>query len=206
MIKETKKQVMVRYIQKHHEGQVRLSNQLPYWRHCVNTSEILESALKRKLEVTRHNQENMILAALGHDLYEDTEAKKEEVIELFGQQVHDYILLLTNQNNQNGQINDYVEQLLNAPEEVILIKLCDVIDNTIDTAYSIHELDYDWIRLTFIPHIQKIYSKLMKYIPNKYPKTYVSLTELMDFAFERLVNNFKKCSSPNEHKTKPLII
>lgn len=186
------KDKMLDYIKLHHKGQVRLSSQLPYWRHCANVSEILDFAIRKHNEFDNEVHKNLLLAALGHDLYEDTSATKEEVIDMFGQQVHSYILLLTNGEEGSGDVQSYINNLLHSSEEAVLVKLCDAIDNTVDTAYSLHELDSEWTSKKFIPHVKKMHRLMQDFVPKKYPKTHHYLSNLFDFSIDRLLNNYNK--------------
>jgi hypothetical protein len=72
----------------------------------------------------------MILAALGHDLYEDEKRKirpPDMLKRKYGSAVHQLIQLVTEDGDK--PLSAYVEQVATGPEEAILIKLCDGISN-----------------------------------------------------------------------------
>ena len=67
----------------------------------------------------------MVLAALGHDLYEDSPIPPADIVADYGPEVDRLIQWLT----EKGGVPAYVEQMASAPEEARPIKLCDGIDN-----------------------------------------------------------------------------
>jgi hypothetical protein len=93
--------------------------------HCVNVAECLESALDQD-SVSCAERRDMVLAALGHDLYEDSKIPHGVVIKDFGPGVHHLIQTLT--EGPEG-VPAYVDQVASGPEEARLIKICDGIDN-----------------------------------------------------------------------------
>jgi hypothetical protein len=93
--------------------------------HCVNVMEQLKDALVRE-SVSCAEQRPMLLAALGHDLYEDSKIPPGKIIEEYGPDVHQLIQTLT--EGPEG-VHAYVDQVASGPEESRLIKLCDGIDN-----------------------------------------------------------------------------
>jgi hypothetical protein len=67
----------------------------------------------------------MILAALGHDLYEDSGIDRAQVATDFGSDVD---LLIEAVTERHG-VAEFVERVVSGPEEARLIKLCDGVDN-----------------------------------------------------------------------------
>jgi hypothetical protein len=94
-------------------------------RHCENVMRWLEQALDLDA-VPRPARRDMVLAALGHDLFEDTAIPPADIVANFGAQVDRLIRTLT--EGPDG-VPAYVEQVASGPEEGRLIKLCDGIDN-----------------------------------------------------------------------------
>src|SRR5262245_6526659 len=87
--------------------------------HCENVANLLDQALSLDpLPVTARR--DMLLAALGHDLYEDSEVPQVEILR-FGKEVDQLIRMLTEEKDGVGP---YVERVASGPEEVRLIKLC----------------------------------------------------------------------------------
>lgn len=70
---------------------------------------------------------DMICAALLHDALEDTDAITVDVIEqFFGVTVARYVTCLT---KIKGEGDAYIKRLMNAPDNALIIKVCDRIDN-----------------------------------------------------------------------------
>lgn len=92
--------------------------------HCANVANQLERALDLEPAPVAARRD-MILAALGHDLYEDSHVPPASVME-FGEEVHGLIQHLT---EGTAGVAAYVERMASAPEEARLIKFCDGIDN-----------------------------------------------------------------------------
>jgi hypothetical protein len=107
-------------IEKWHAGHPR-PDQVP---HCVNVSRLLEEALDREPAPVALRRE-MILAALGHDLYEDTKIKRADVLADYGSDVDRLIEAVT----ERSSVAEFVERVASGPEEPRLIKLADGIDN-----------------------------------------------------------------------------
>jgi hypothetical protein len=92
--------------------------------HCVNVMHWLERALDLE-PAPLAARRDMVPAALGHDLYEDSAILPADIITGFGRRVDCLILGLT----EGESVASYVERVAVGPEEVRLIKLCDGIDN-----------------------------------------------------------------------------
>jgi len=74
-----------------------------------------------------------ILAALLHDVVEDTDTSIEEIYSQFGQEVGDMVKSLTKpERGTPNRSSIYKEQLLNGPVEARMIKLLDIQDNLAD--------------------------------------------------------------------------
>jgi hypothetical protein len=92
--------------------------------HCLHVADWLERALDLEPAPVMARRD-MVLAALGHDLYEDSNVSPADIISSFGRRVDCLILGLT----EEGSVAEYVERVAAGPEEARLIKLCDGIDN-----------------------------------------------------------------------------
>lgn len=119
----------------HHKGQVRKYTGEPYIEHPIAVYELCrEHGLS----------ETACVAAILHDVVEDTNASMEEVEELFGEEVAEYVWYLTKPpayvgNRQTRKALDRL-RLANAPEEVRKVKFFDVFHN----APSIREHEPDF--------------------------------------------------------------
>ena len=92
--------------------------------HCENVANLLDQALNLEPSGIAARRD-MILAALGHDLYEDSKIPQAEILK-FGKEVDQLIRALTEETDGVGP---YVERVASGPEEARLIKLCDGADN-----------------------------------------------------------------------------
>ncbi|MHA2425174.1 MAG: HD domain-containing protein [Candidatus Thorarchaeota archaeon] len=74
-----------------------------------------------------------ILAALLHDVVEDTDTGISQIYDQFGNEVGDMVKALTKpEKGTPNRSNIYKEQLLNGPVESKMIKLLDIQDNLAD--------------------------------------------------------------------------
>ncbi len=114
-----------------HHGQTRADNQTPYFSHVARVTLILS-------HVFGCDDEEILTAALLHDTIEDTSTDYDEVAELFGERVADYVVTLT----KNGMLpkqereEEYAERLAGAPEAVKIAKMADLYDNLSDRVHS----------------------------------------------------------------------
>lgn len=191
--KTRKIQSMISIVKKFHKHQSRNNGKTPYWHHCVSVAEILNAALSQSKELQNNPRlkTNILLAALGHDLYEDTKITRAYVVKNFGPEVDEMIFNLTNEKGDFDR-DAYHKKIKNGPEEALLIKLCDLNDNIIGCAYNMHTLGHKWIKQFLMP----IVSDMSKIVKNrkyeKYPSTAKILLQTLDFSNERLYNNYTK--------------
>jgi len=134
-LKKRKRKANIKLVQKayefaskNHEGQLRKSGE-PYIIHPLNVAYIL---------ATIDLDEETICAALLHDIVEDTKVTKQDVINLFGQEIANLVDGVTKltQFQQNitvkeQQVEDYRKMFLAMGKDirVILIKLADRLHN-----------------------------------------------------------------------------
>lgn len=115
-----------------HEGQVRNTNDEPYYFHCARVAAIASSFAD--------STEEMVIAAWLHDTLEDTRLTMSELSERFGQAVCGYVQDLTNKYtksvypelNRIQRKNLEFQRLGNCSNEVKFLKLCDRLDNVSD--------------------------------------------------------------------------
>ena len=109
-------------------------------------------------------------AALGHDLLEDSPIDRKELENVVGPRAFLYITELTNTwgDDHSGA---YVIQVVNAYEELGLIKYADLVDNLFHLSYQAHVLGENWLKKFFIPIVEPMYRALEDTEFVKYPKT-----------------------------------
>lgn len=107
-------------------GQVRKYTGEPYWTHPI-------SVAKYVMMVT--DDEETIVAALLHDVVEDTQVTIEQIEEQFGAKVAEYVYFLTDISKPSDGIRSVRkaidrEHIAKGSAEVHTVKLADLIDNT----------------------------------------------------------------------------
>jgi hypothetical protein len=92
--------------------------------HCINVMRWLERALEMEPWPVPARRD-LILAALGHDLYEDTAIQRADVVGAYGKEVDQLIEGVT----ERAGVTEFAERVATGSEGARLIKLCDGIDN-----------------------------------------------------------------------------
>jgi hypothetical protein len=144
--------------------------------HCVNVADLLVRALDLEPApvAARHD---MVLAALGHDLYEDSDIERADVARDFGNQVDKLIQALTEEKDGVGP---YVERVAAGPEEARLIKLCDGADNYggLVEKKLVYENPAKWVNKVR-KHMEPMFSRLGSIPFRKYPAAGAWLSGLL---------------------------
>ncbi len=114
-----------------HHGQTRADNQTPYFSHVARVTLILS-------HVFGCDDDEVLTAALLHDTIEDTATDYDEVAELFGTRVADYVVTLTKNVMlpKQKREEEYAGRLAAAPEPVMIAKMADLYDNLSDRMHS----------------------------------------------------------------------
>jgi (p)ppGpp synthase/HD superfamily hydrolase len=139
---------MLALVMKYHHGQSRnKQRETPYWLHCAGVAALVEKAFS---DSGVRIPESMYLAALGHDLYEDTTVEPALIKEQFGDDVHMLIQALTNERDDYNR-TQYMQKLGSSTEEVRLIKLADMLENITSVANNLDVLGVGWLDDFFAP-------------------------------------------------------
>ena len=112
-----------------HDAQTRKSANIPYAIHPVRVILIL-----RSVGFSEFEHENLMIAALCHDLIEDTDTTFEEISDQFGVQVALIVDELSRPDNTNK--NDWINTFETKSKEAKIIKMADRIDNLKDMPSS----------------------------------------------------------------------
>lgn len=173
-----------------HSAQSRNGGRVPYAAHVLSVAEILRDALEVTGELIADPDLalDMYLAALGHDLYEDTSVEPADIRRQFGPRVDEFIEGMTNRAGDNSRA-DYVTRMKTAKEAVRLIKVADLVDNVTSCAYGIHDLGHQWVRDTFLPIASEMSSTVSSVEYAGLPRTATILLEWLQFALLRLRAN-----------------
>jgi (p)ppGpp synthase/HD superfamily hydrolase len=129
--------------------------------------------------------DDMIVAALGHDLVEDTPVTTAALSRDFSGRSVEFIDALTNhQDDQHTAI--YMRQLAQSPEEVCLIKYCDLIDNINSVRYGVDQVGRDWVESFFLPIMKSTIKALGPIKIQRYKKTFKILRSITEIEAELL--------------------
>lgn len=115
---------------KAHTDQKIPGTQIPYLKHVAAVVMETLSALQHTTERT-WDMDFALQCALLHDVIEDTDINYEEVETSFGRKVAQGVLALTKNETlpREAQMHDSLQRILQQPDEVRIVKMCDRIDN-----------------------------------------------------------------------------
>lgn len=115
------------YAARKHSDQRRADGMTPYFAHVARVTLILR-------HLFRVSDQDVLTAALLHDVIEDTNTDHDEIAEIFGERVAKFVILLTKNKMLSKKLRerDYERRLKRAPEAVQIAKLADVFDNLSD--------------------------------------------------------------------------
>jgi hypothetical protein len=130
----------------------------------------LEVVLNETEEGNKADREDIIIAALGHDLLEDTDASEETVKKVFGERGFVLIEGMTNRFGDDKP-EPYATQVSEGEEGVRLIKLSDIIDNCLHATYHLRGLDLRWATDHYFPIVRPMIAALLPTTFTIYPKT-----------------------------------
>ena len=164
---------------KYHKTQFRNKNKVPYIEHLIGARSILSSVLEITGEITDKTLiEDMLDATLGHDLIEDTDVSEEEIVAASNERVLFWIKELSNPVD-DAHTDKYMEQLRNAPEEVRIIKYCDLLENTTSVCYGLEDLGIEWFYDFYKPILKNTTKNLADTEFNKFPETASLLRKML---------------------------
>lgn len=167
---EKKYQAMLAVVKTYHAGQTREGGVKPYWPHCERVGLLLRRALETSGEGSEEEQENLVLAGLGHDLYEDTKILPQEIRENFGEKVDGLIAEDTNRFG-DGQVALYAEKLKSVSELALLIKFADLCDNYGTGGSAVSENGYEWTKDFLWPILETQWEVVKDLSFVQFPKT-----------------------------------
>ena len=117
----------ISFAAKCHDGQLRKDGVTPYFSHPVRVMLILR-------HVFGVETEQALMAAVLHDVLEDTDADYDALREQFGDDVARWVAILSKDKRLSEQTREekYLDQFRGAPAELLLIKAADLYDNLLD--------------------------------------------------------------------------
>jgi (p)ppGpp synthase/HD superfamily hydrolase len=174
----------LKFVQKMHKGQFR-AGKVPVWQHLLRVSETLAHVLSHTKEGTPAQRQIISIAALGHDLLEDTQATKAQIKNIFGERGFSLIEGMTNVHGDSNHA-PYIRAMKGASEEVRLIKLADLYDNVSSVAHTLPLLGKKWTTSFFLPIVVPMFAAVKRTKFRKYRKTVALLIALVDVSFRQL--------------------
>ena len=113
-----------------HEGQMRKYGGGPYIEHPRRVAALVQTATIWT--------DDMVAAALLHDVIEDCGVIREELVERFGEHVAELVVWLTNDKDgiRRERKARECDRLSRAPRAAQTIKVCDIIDNIPDVVVN----------------------------------------------------------------------
>jgi len=173
-----------------HGGQTRNAGRVPYWVHTDAVADICRGALANAAGVGEvvAAAEDVVLAAYGHDLYEDTSVSRDLIRREFGDRVDRWIADLTNERGDADRA-EYLRHLAATEDEVRVVKCADLIDNLLSVAYGLHDLGLPWARRFLLPIATETRDVLMTTPFARLPGVGRQMLGLVDWAWERLAGS-----------------
>ena len=118
----------VRFAEKCHRGQTRHGGE-PYITHPLAVAKLVSIKLELLEEsFDEETKEDIIIAALLHDVIEDCDVGFEALRNLYGIKVARLVLNLS-RNNSQEEYEQYIDRILDAGKETLLIKEADLEHN-----------------------------------------------------------------------------
>lgn len=137
-------EVVEKYIKEKHKNQKR-KNGIPYYTHPIAVKDIIRE---------KGFDENYQVVALLHDVLEDTDGTKEEILKMTSNEILQAVILLTKEENYN--MDDYVSRIKNN-NLALNVKLADRLHNLMESIYVDKSFRHKYIKET-----EKYYIELSK--------------------------------------------
>ncbi|MDO4746829.1 MAG: HD domain-containing protein [Candidatus Saccharibacteria bacterium] len=178
-------------VKEYHKTQYRNKDRVPYVEHLIGVKSILSSVL----EITGECKDEVLLgdmldAALGHDLIEDTSVSKDEIMNASDERVLHLIEELSNPVDDT-HTDEYMKQISNASEEARVIKYCDLLENTTSVCYGLQDLGIGWFYNFYEPILKRTTDNLANTEFINYPKTANLLRSALKMSTSLLYDKLK---------------
>ena len=179
---------MENLVKEYHKTQYRNKDKVPYIEHLIGVRSILSSVLEITGECTDEALlKDMLDSALGHDLIEDTEVSKDEIVKIADERVLHFIEELSNPVD-DAHTDEYMRQLSEASEEARIIKYCDLLENTTSVCYGLQDLGVDWFHGFYEPILKNTTDNLADTEFIKYPNTAELLRSMLEVSTKLVYN------------------
>lgn len=123
----------IEFAKKAHEGQFRKFSMAPYFTHPVRVATLVMKYKKS------HAIDDLVVAALLHDVVEDTKVTLVEIQGEFGYKVSSLVQELTSDKAavlEQGKTGYLTHKMLGMTSWALVLKLCDRLDNVMDFIYA----------------------------------------------------------------------
>ncbi len=180
------------FVKKKHANRF-YANKVPQWHHLARVSERLKSLLNHYKEGTPKQRGTIVIASLGHDIIEDTDATEKELLKIFEKNEHSLIIGATNEWGDED-VTPYIKKVTKGPEEVRLIKLADLSDNITAVVYTLKVLGSTWTKEYFLPTVTPMKEAILKTSFKTYKKTAKHLKENILCMYDLLEKELKRIS------------
>ena len=124
-----------------HKGQIRRDG-TEYITHPIRVANYISKFVEN---------DDLMIAAYLHDTLEDTDTTYEEIRIIFGKEIANIVLELTNNKELRkklGKTECLKQGILNMSEESLIVKLCDRLDNVSDLTTSSEEFRQKYLKQT----------------------------------------------------------
>ena len=166
-----------------------LPAKVPYRDHLYGVKAILSYALYAFGEgQDKALKEDILNAALGHGLLEDTDIKEDEIVLETNERVLSLIKELT-VSGGDAHTGRNMEQISRASEEARLIKYADLIENTTWVCHNMHVVGDEWYMDVYRPVLFSAMTTLEKTEFLHYPRTAEFLRHTLRMFAELLHSN-----------------
>jgi (p)ppGpp synthase/HD superfamily hydrolase len=121
------------FVREKHGNQIRKFSYAPYYTHPISVA-----CLVMKYKAS-HKIDHLVRAALGHDLFEDTDTTEQEIEERWGWQVLSLIQELTSNDEEVKAIGKTAylsNKMVTMSSWGLVIKLCDRLHNVMDFIFA----------------------------------------------------------------------
>ena len=185
------KKEMIKLIQRYHRDQfLGTDKTTPYWQHCYRANQILEVVFQVDKQSISKRKKDILIATIGHDLYEDTSIDHNKVIEQFGIGVHNLIQQVTNEIDDQ-HLKEFIKKLSQASDDALIIKMADAIENNLSVSYTMKPEKKRWAKEFYLPIANANYKLLINKKFKYYKEATTKLKELLEVSFQILLLNNK---------------
>lgn len=144
---KTNYEIAFEYAADKHDGKFRKGfDKKPYITHPLAVSKLIEKYMANDPEIETYK-----VAALLHDTLEDSDATYDEEKAIFGKEIADIVLEVTNNKEEKNRLGKDVylaNKLTYMKEKTLILKLCDRLHNVSELIYDSDEFNEKYVRET----------------------------------------------------------